>query len=244
MTVETTIVATEWSDVEYCFHIAKLPHGISSFFCRSLSEKSDENCAMSQRNESTTLGEACAAGDIDSVRKILDSGADVEGSSATDTPPIVSAAHGGHVAIVQELLKRGASITGVDLAGVTALEAAVSAGHKDVAKVLLPGSVATTARNGDASVLHWLAKRGHSAAVTLLLQAKANPLQVDEDDEQATDWAADSGHAEVAALLREAAQVEERAPQPAQTTLILPDVGSLLSSSAHTQFRQQSEEAP
>eukprot|EP00750_Incisomonas_marina_P000537 INCI10411.1.p1 GENE.INCI10411.1~~INCI10411.1.p1 ORF type:complete len:237 (+),score=62.32 INCI10411.1:51-713(+) len=170
-----------------------------------------------------TFCAACGAGDIEAVRNLIAGGADVEGDSAVDSPPLVVAAAAGHGDVVKELLQAGASVTGIDVRGVTALQAAVDGSHVEATEILLPRSVVSSDKDGNASVLHWAAKLGSVATVALLLKAKANPLQRDDDEETAADWARDASQSAIEAVLREAAEAETRQPAQADPEFSLPD---------------------
>lgn len=175
-------------------------------------------------NESVKFCAACGAGDVEAVRNLIAGGVDVEGnSSVVDSPPLVVAAAAGHGDVVKELLQAGASVTGIDVRGVTALQAAVDGSHVEAAEVLLPRSVVSSDKDGNASVLHWAAKAGSVETVALLLKAKANPLQRDDDEETAADWARDASQAAIEAVLRAAAEAETRQPAKADPEFSLPD---------------------
>jgi len=90
-----------------------------------------------------SLADACAAGDADLVRTLLQDRGDVDGNEVEDGSEgftlLMGAAQGGSCAVVRLLLGRGADPTRVDGAGYTALAVAVENGHKAVVDVLLDG---------------------------------------------------------------------------------------------------------
>jgi bla regulator protein blaR1 len=124
-------------------------------------------------NGGETLFNAAASGDIDTVVRMLDAGADVNSVVSGDGSPLIAAVRSSDVAMVELLLKRGAD---VDLAvrgdGNPLIVSAV-AGNVEITEMLLdhgadidevvPGdenALITAARVGQAGVAHVLIQRG------------------------------------------------------------------------------------
>ena len=84
----------------------------------------------------TPLIFAARAGDLDSVKLLVDAGADVNQLSAFGTSPIIMAIHGGNAAALEYLLENGADIESND-SGHTALHAAVQRGNLDAVNILI-----------------------------------------------------------------------------------------------------------
>ena len=57
------------------------------------------------------------------------------------------------------------------------------------------------ARDGELTILHWLATNGCVKGLQLCLDAGARPDGVDDEGRTACEWARDEGHAEVVRLL-------------------------------------------
>lgn len=68
---------------------------------------------------------------VETVRLLLDRGADVRGSDDRGRTALMIAAERGHASIVGELLKRGADLTAVDKAGKTAVDLAADQRVRD-----------------------------------------------------------------------------------------------------------------
>lgn len=98
--------------------------------------------AMLNGTDASAMGgaiwEATVAGEVDAVRRAIDSGAEVDAVSPDGSPLVLIAAALGHVDILGALLDAGAEIDAAHAAnGSTALHAAAFLGHADVAELLL-----------------------------------------------------------------------------------------------------------
>jgi Ankyrin repeats (3 copies)/Caspase domain len=82
------------------------------------------------------LRQAAIKGDINSVKPLLDQGADVNESFYGETALMV-ASYYGHIEIVKLLLNRGADVNIVRAGGWSALSSAASGRHTDIFKLLL-----------------------------------------------------------------------------------------------------------
>ena len=76
-------------------------------------------------------------GDIISVRRELDSGADIHEKDSNGWTPLFHAAHRGDLNIVQLLIGAGADVNHGSDTGFTALFSAVLSGHTGIVKELL-----------------------------------------------------------------------------------------------------------
>ena len=112
----------------------------------------------------------------------------------------MQAARCGEKEIVELLLAAGAD-PNTDRGG-EALYAAAREGHADIAELLLGGGADPNADEGEALLEG--ARRGHKDIVKLLLEAGADRTPVRNDGKTALEIAEEKGHAEVAALLRDA----------------------------------------
>ena len=79
---------------------------------------------------------AVKRGDVQTVRDVLDLGADVNARDRHGQTALMLAAHAGHLALVEVLVGRGASLNTTAKHGLSALMLAVVAGHEDVALLL------------------------------------------------------------------------------------------------------------
>jgi len=84
----------------------------------------------------TPLMQAVKKGDINSVKPLLDQGADVNENFYGETA-LMLASYYGHIEIVKMLLNRGADVNIVRVGGWSALSYAASGRHTDIVKLLL-----------------------------------------------------------------------------------------------------------
>ncbi|MDZ7645036.1 MAG: M56 family metallopeptidase [Woeseiaceae bacterium] len=110
-------------------------------------------------SEPLPLIRAAADGDLETVQRLLQDGADVNRTQPRSYGPyqrsaLVSAARGGHLRIVNELLAVGAPVDRIVPGDATALIEALRHGHNDVARALLDaGADANLAVRGNGSPL-------------------------------------------------------------------------------------------
>jgi ankyrin repeat protein len=140
--------------------------------------------AIAQRgpgNGETDLYQAAAAGDAETVRRLLGAGVDVnclvDISSPTpsfNVSPLMAAAEAGHVNIVFLLLWHDAEVNAQDSVGWTPLMRAAAGRHIEVARLLLAYG-ADVYRKNDAgeTALTWAQNKGATDIVELLIEAGA-----------------------------------------------------------------------
>jgi len=140
------------------------------------------------------------------VELLLDVGANpnLESRAESDGLPLCAAACWGYLAVVQSLLRRGADPDLIEAGGSTALWWAARNGHVEVLTVLLEAE----ADPNVASPLVGAAQHGSVAATRLLLEhgAKQQPEALEWAERlAASDAEGETGHSEVADLLRASA---------------------------------------
>ncbi len=82
------------------------------------------------------LSHAAAQGDLELVQRLLEAGADVNGTDAWGHTPLLSACWAGHKEIVQVLLERGADPTATTPRGWTGIRFANRVGHPEIVDLL------------------------------------------------------------------------------------------------------------
>ena len=162
---------------------------------------------FAERGAEPDIFEASALGDLETVRKLA--GADralINAFAADGFYPLGLAAFFGHRAIVEFLLKNGADVKTAarNTQKVTALHGAVARRDVDITKLLLDAGADPNARQERGFVpLHDAAANGIIPLVELLLQHGARPDAKTDDGKTAADMAAERGHQDLAAKLKQ-----------------------------------------
>jgi|GEM_PF-5682044 len=127
-------------------------------------------------SDSHRLVAAAEAGDLDTVRQLLNGGADVNAVTGSGITALMMAAHGGHLSLVRYLLARQADPDVQTENGVTALIAAVKQGHLSIVALLLErGARTDLALSGGQTAREVAVDEGHSDIVALLDEAARRP---------------------------------------------------------------------
>ncbi|MEW6351585.1 MAG: ankyrin repeat domain-containing protein [Thermodesulfobacteriota bacterium] len=124
----------------------------------------------------TTLAAAASLGDVDTVRRIIAEGADVNMADGPNgRAPLIAAAREGHLEVVRVLVEKGARPHAQDSDQETALMAAARRGHWDVVKLLLENGFHIDAKNMyGQTALMMATDEGHVEAVRVLLDKGAD----------------------------------------------------------------------
>jgi uncharacterized protein len=89
---------------------ARRPSGLSAVLTAVYHRRRDILNVLVARGATLTLPEAAAAGEVDRVERLLESGADPRELSADGWTPLHLASHFGHAPVVEQLLARGADV--------------------------------------------------------------------------------------------------------------------------------------
>jgi ankyrin repeat protein len=152
------------------------------------------------------VADAARAGDLETVRLLLQRGADVNGSQGDGMTALHWAAERGDVDMVETLLFAGANTISTTRNGsYTALHLAARAGNADVMVALLDAEANAEARSSSgATPLHFAARAASSQAVRVLLDEGVEIDSRESAYEQTPlMWAAAFDHVEVVRLLLE-----------------------------------------
>ncbi|MBK8147633.1 MAG: ankyrin repeat domain-containing protein [Acidobacteria bacterium] len=128
------------------------------------------------------LDNAIIDGDLDRIKYLLSSGANVNGWYSHRFPPLYTAAMRGHKEIAEFLIENGARLDKGDSWGKTPLMAAVFYNHSEVVKLLIEkGADVCISSNGGTgekqSALDVAVDKGYRDIETLLINAGATNCQ-------------------------------------------------------------------
>ena len=158
------------------------------------------------RGVSLTLFEACAAGELERVERLLaDNPAAINQHSADGWTPLHLAAFFGHVKITELLLARGAEVAArsKNANGNTPLHAALAGNHKLVAGLLVGASADVNAPDAAGwRPLHLAAFNNNLDAMKALIAQGADVSAVNGDGQTPLSLAQEKNQREAAALLR------------------------------------------
>jgi cytohesin len=172
--------------------------------------------------EPDPLFDAVLAGNLETVRSLLDAGAEVDARDQSNETALHWAALAGHGRIVDLLLERGASVDAqADKTLWTPLHSLACAGDQaGIALSLVKAGADPDARDKwGRTPLHWFAMDGHCETVEILIDAGADPDARDLDGFTPLHRVAMQGHGCTSTLLRKGADVHNRSPQTGWTPL-------------------------
>jgi ankyrin repeat protein len=170
------------------------------------------------------LSIAAQFGALDSVRVLVELGADVEVGQAgkLNHRPLHEAAKRGHETVVKALLELGADVNARGFEGQSPLFVAAMKGHAGVTKQLLrQGANTEVATIHDSTPLGAAAKLGHLAVVKALVAAGADLTATSSVGGTALHAAAQEGRTEVAKVLVDAG-ADLEATHPASLNSLTP----------------------
>lgn len=149
-----------------------------------------------------TGDEFCKAaldGNIDLVRRGLQSGIDVNFTDSDGRTALMYSSFNGHTELIKALLEKGAKVDTRDPNGRTALILAASGPFPAALKLLLDAGSDPNLFDKDEhfTALMYAAAEGHLENVKMLLSYKADPLMKDVDGDYAMVFAKNNGHTEV-----------------------------------------------
>ncbi len=156
---------------------------------------------------------ALASPEAETVKLLLDSGADIEATDQYRGPPLIDAAAHAQTDVVQLLLEKGANLQARDKYGNTALiaascecaQATMNSAYYVVKLLLEKGSdVNAHANEGTTALMNAAGGFGGSAIVKLLLEHGADPRARDSKGNIALKYALDANREDKVQLLKQA----------------------------------------
>jgi hypothetical protein len=188
--------------------------GISGFvLCEYLEEERSPSGEAKRPGElirdMPELIRASGQGDIGTVRRLLERGANVNTrDKESGWTPLMAAALSGSIDVVKLLVEKNAHVNAQDKFFWTPLMIASRAGHLDIVRVLLDAGANVNAKtNAGYTALMAAAKQGHADIVKLLLARGADVHARDQLGWRAITLAERNGHEDIVKVLKRA---EER----------------------------------
>lgn len=188
---------------------AKNENGVSAVLLACYMGRKEIRDLLIARGARLDLHEAAAAGHLPRVRKLVESDASAAAAFSPDGFPVMAlAAVFGHEEVARYLHSKGADVNAIsrNATGYTALTGAVASNHVSITRWLVENGADVNYRYGKGhSPLLEAAANGNLAITQILLAHGADPNARTDENKSALNFAEERGHAEVAALLRNAA---------------------------------------
>ena len=193
----TAVVCAQADDAGDRFYQAIRNNDLATL--RTLIKTSGVN--VKDQRESTPLMYAAAYGSLDSMRALLDAGADVNAKNAFDATPLLWSAN--NLDKVRLLVSKGADVNARSKQGMTPLiVAALQDGGSDVVKFFIEKGADVNARGtGGATALLAATNANDTATIRLLISAGADVKAKDAGGETALMNACSFGNIEVIKML-------------------------------------------
>ncbi|NLD92623.1 MAG: ankyrin repeat domain-containing protein [Fibrobacter sp.] len=134
-----------------------------------------------------SLNRACSKGDLASVKKIVNDGADINAIDSRGRTALFEAAWGGYNDIVKFLLDNGANANLADSTGYTPVMRAAEEGHDSVVATLVQkgADVNVHGKVRGTTALMLAAEHGHCKTIEKLIDAGAKVNAIDHYEETA-----------------------------------------------------------
>lgn len=151
------------------------------------------------------LADAAEQHDEDTMRDLLDGGADVNAVQVDGMTALHWAAYYDDLSTVEFLVDHGAEVNSENRYGVPPLSLACTNGNGEIVKLLLDAGANPNAElQGGETVLMTAARTGRLEPVQALIAAGADVNATEREQQTAVMWAAAEGHAEVVQALIDA----------------------------------------
>lgn len=146
---------------------------------------------------------ASAKGDLESVKKLLNDGEDVNITDMQGRTALIEAAWSGKENVVKLLVEKKADVNIADNSGYTALMRASESGYVSIVKVLVNNGADVNARGKvrGTSSLMLAAENGHKEVISFLIDNGAKVNAVDQYEETALAKAYRTNQTEAAQLI-------------------------------------------
>jgi uncharacterized protein len=187
---------------------ARDENGVSALMlARYMGSPDEVVAAIRERVAELDVWEAATFGDVERLRELLDADADAVNAWSSDrATPLHFASFFGQPAAARLLVERGADVHAVSptFGNVTPLHSAAAAPSTEIVALLLDAGADANARQaGGFLPLQAAAQIGDVEMARALLDHGAAPGAASDDGRTAAAIAAEKGHDDVAALLRQ-----------------------------------------
>jgi hypothetical protein len=133
-----------------------------------------QSAAASQAANQTALSRAIRSGDTNSVRSLLQQGANPDAMDAAGRRPLIDAVDANQTAVLRVLLTAGARVNAATSTGKTALIAAAELGRLEAARLLIDhGANLDLSDRGAGTALEAAERAGHTELAAMLRGAGA-----------------------------------------------------------------------
>lgn len=185
---------------------AKESRGVDRKQPRAVNKELDPECPPYTRCKPITF--AAENGNLTTLKKLLDAGADPDGDTSYGDTPLIIAIMSDHRDAVDLLLQYKADVNKTNRFGASAFTGVAAMGDvelvgkfikhgADIDKTFPFNNPATRRVQGNTTPLSVAVQMGHTQVVKLLLQNKADPHIRDSLGKSAADYADSSGNAEM-----------------------------------------------
>ena len=150
------------------------------------------------------LRSAALNGELQSVRKAIEQGIEVDEGDELDRTALMLASYNGHTEVVWELFSAGADVNKANEEGRTPIMFAASGPFSETVQLLTENGAELNQQDSVEgwTALMYAAAEGNTDVIEILLAHDSDPSLEDDDGETAVDFAENNGHTETATLLR------------------------------------------
>jgi hypothetical protein len=132
-------------------------------------------------DDAGSLIDAAIAGDLPTIKVLLDKGADINTKATDGSTPLIYAAQNGRISVVETLLKKGADVNLPNNGGSTAIGLASFMGDTNIAKMLLEkGAKIDKADANGKTPIFYASLAGNEEIVRMLIAHRASDQEKTE----------------------------------------------------------------
>lgn len=162
----------------------------------------DPGKGMDSPDNGTSLHTASEAGDVETVRSLLEGGADVKERDIYHQTAILLASRSGKLQVVELLVEYGADVNSHDGIGWVPLHVASRNGHLEIVQSLLNHGADVNSKTHDHwTALHFASIIGHATIVEALMKHGANVGVRNDEDRTPSQLASQYGNRKIGRLL-------------------------------------------